>query len=54
MINRLVHHGHLLMFESQSYRMTHALMRHTEGPGTNDNDKTATDIVKENSVAKQR
>ena len=28
MIDRLVHHGHLLMFESKSYRMTHALMRH--------------------------
>jgi DNA replication protein DnaC len=28
MIDRLVHHGHLLMFEAKSYRMTHALMRH--------------------------
>ena len=28
MIDRLVHHGHLLMFDSKSYRMTHALMRH--------------------------
>lgn len=27
MIDRLVHHGHLLLFEGQSYRMTHALMR---------------------------
>lgn len=27
MIDRLVHHGHLLMFEGKSYRMTHALMR---------------------------
>ncbi len=27
MIDRLVHHGHLLIFEGQSYRMTHALMR---------------------------
>lgn len=27
MIDRLIHHGHLLMFEGQSYRMTHALMR---------------------------
>jgi len=27
MIDRLVHHGHLLMFEAKSYRMTHALMR---------------------------
>ena len=28
MIDRLVHHGHLIMFGSKSYRMTHALMRH--------------------------
>lgn len=28
MIDRLIHHGHLLMFEGKSYRMTHALMRH--------------------------
>lgn len=27
MIDRLVHHGHLLLFEGKSYRMTHALMR---------------------------
>lgn len=27
MIDRLVHHGHLLLFEGQSYRMKHALMR---------------------------
>lgn len=27
MIDRLVHHGHLLVFEGQSYRMKHALMR---------------------------
>ena len=27
MIDRLIHHGHLLLFEGQSYRMTHALMR---------------------------
>jgi len=27
MIDRLVHHGHLLLFEAKSYRMTHALMR---------------------------
>ncbi len=32
MIDRLVHHGHLLMFEAKSYRMTHALMRQP-GPG---------------------
>jgi DNA replication protein DnaC len=36
MIDRLVHHGHLLMFGSKSYRMEHALMRHqspTAGAG---------------------
>lgn len=27
MIDRLVHHGHLLIFEGPSYRMEHALMR---------------------------
>ena len=27
MIDRLVHHGHLLIFEGRSYRMEHALMR---------------------------
>ena len=27
MIDRLVHHGHLILFEGQSYRMEHALMR---------------------------
>ena len=26
MIDRLIHHGHLLLFEGHSYRMTHALM----------------------------
>ena len=26
-IDRLAHHGHLILFEGQSYRMTHALMR---------------------------
>lgn len=29
MIDRLVHHGHLLMFSGKSYRMEHALMRQT-------------------------
>lgn len=29
MIDRLVHHGHLILFEGQSYRMKHALMRKT-------------------------
>ncbi|MFT8889554.1 MAG: IS21-like element helper ATPase IstB [Ethanoligenens sp.] len=33
MIDRLIHHGHLLLFEGQSYRMTHALMRQTAGTG---------------------
>jgi DNA replication protein DnaC len=36
MIDRLVHHGHLLMFGTKSYRMAHALMRHqspTAGEG---------------------
>lgn len=27
MIDRLVHHGHLLIFEGRNYRMEHALMR---------------------------
>lgn len=27
MIDRLVHHGHLLLFEGKSYRLAHALMR---------------------------
>lgn len=27
MIDRLVHHGHLVLFEGQSYRMIHALVR---------------------------
>lgn len=29
MIDRLVHHGHLILFEGKSYRMEHALMRQT-------------------------
>lgn len=29
MIDRLVHHGHLLLFEGKSYRMEHALMKQT-------------------------
>lgn len=29
MIDRLVHHGHLLIFEGNSYRMEHALMKQT-------------------------
>ena len=33
MIDRLIHHGHLLLFEGESYRMTHALMRQTANSG---------------------
>lgn len=29
MIDRLVHHGHLILFEGTSYRMEHALMKQT-------------------------
>lgn len=29
MIDRLVHHGHMIIFEGNSYRMEHALMRQT-------------------------
>lgn len=37
MIDRLVHHGHLILFEGNSYRMEHALMKQTArqpGSGT--------------------
>ena len=34
MIDRLVHHGHLLAFEGQSYRVEHALMRRTAAAGS--------------------
>ena len=35
MIDRLVHHGHLILFEGNSYRMEHALMKQTaRQPGT--------------------
>ena len=27
MIDRLVHHGHLVLFDGPSYRMTHSLMK---------------------------
>jgi DNA replication protein DnaC len=27
MIDRLAHHEHLLLFDGESYRMTHALMK---------------------------
>lgn len=33
MIDRLIHHGHLLLFEGESYRMSHALMRQTTKMG---------------------
>ena len=29
MIDRIVHHGHLILFDGKSYRMEHALMRRT-------------------------
>lgn len=29
MLDRLVHHGHLILFEGNSYRMEHALMKQT-------------------------
>lgn len=32
MIDRLVHHGHLIIFDGESYRMKHALMRQTQRP----------------------
>ena len=28
LIDRVAHHGHLVVFEGESYRITHALMRH--------------------------
>lgn len=33
MIDRLIHHGHLLLFEGESYRMAHALMRQSAQAG---------------------
>lgn len=32
MIDRLIHHGHLLVFEGRSYRMEHALMKRGSSP----------------------
>ena len=32
MIDRLVHHGHLIIFDGESYRMKHALMRQVQKP----------------------
>ena len=41
MIDRLVHHGHLILFEGNSYRMEHALMKQTaRQPGTVSRDST--------------
>ena len=38
MIDRLVHHGHLILFEGNSYRMEHALMKQTaKQPGKEEN-----------------
>ena len=40
MIDRLVHHGHLILFEGKSYRMEHALMRQTaKQPGKTKEDQ---------------
>ena len=43
MIDRLVHHGHLILFEGNSYRMEHALMKQTArqpGAGAESKDST--------------
>lgn len=43
MIDRLVHHGHLILFEGNSYRMEHALMKQTArqpGAGAASRDST--------------
>ena len=43
MIDRLVHHGHLILFEGNSYRMEHALMKQTArqlGTGAESKDST--------------
>ena len=41
MIDRLVHHGHLILFEGNSYRMEHALMKQTaRQPGMVSRDST--------------
>ena len=43
MIDRLVHHGHLILFEGNSYRMEHALMNQTSrqpGAGAESKDST--------------
>ncbi|MBQ1491829.1 MAG: IS21-like element helper ATPase IstB [Blautia sp.] len=43
MIDRLVHHGHLIIFEGNSYRMEHALMKQTSkqpGAGALSRDST--------------
>ena len=41
MIDRLVHHGHLLVFEGKSYHMEHALMRQSaRQPARQDGDQS--------------
>ena len=43
MIDRLVHHGHLILFEGNSYRMEHALMKQTaRQPGSGAESKDIT------------
>ena len=43
MIDRLVHHGHLILFEGNSYRMEHALMKQTaRQPGSGAESKNST------------
>lgn len=43
MIDRLVHHGHLILFEGNSYRMEHALMKQTaRQPGAGAESKNIT------------
>lgn len=47
MIDRLVHHGHLIIFEGNSYRMEHALMKQTARQpesGTNEADPAASTV----------
>lgn len=41
------------MFESKSYRMTHALMRHTSVPGTTGSSTTFMTAEKEKSVTER-
>jgi len=43
MIDRLIHHGHLLLFDGPSHRMEHALMRKSEPESIRKTRKEATD-----------